>query len=284
MAIVEQTDATPSQREIREVNAGVYAFDRRAAVRTEPAELQQRPTGALPHRRRHLAPDGQTVHASHVDDSALVAGVTTASSWLSWPPNSTGGWWPLTSWLASPSSTRYLDRRRRHHRPRHRRVSPGYPAGPHQIGGCVVGPDTTLTDVAVGDGKFGGAYPRFVVVDWGWRAVGPFTCGPGTASWAPTASWARSSRSRTPPSAPAPVPDHVGDASTSASSNIGASSVFVNPRRYASGTAHHRRFARGRSPGPTPCSVAPVTIGDGVYTGAGSGGYFAGALAVSAGP
>ncbi len=44
-------------------------------------------------------------------------------------------------------------------------------------------PDTTLTGVAVGDSaSVKIAHPQFVVVDWGWPAVGPFTyLRPGTA-------------------------------------------------------------------------------------------------------
>src|SRR5271167_1854141 len=77
MAIVEQTDATPSQREIREVNAGVYAFDiaalRSALSRLSADNAQQELylTDVVSIVRQ----DGQVVQARHVDDSTLVAGV-----------------------------------------------------------------------------------------------------------------------------------------------------------------------------------------------------------------
>ncbi|OOK78716.1 bifunctional glmU domain protein [Mycobacterium kansasii] len=77
MAIVEQTDATPSQRGIREVNTGVYAFDitalRSALSRLSSDNAQQELylTDVIAILRR----DGHTVSARHVDDSALVAGV-----------------------------------------------------------------------------------------------------------------------------------------------------------------------------------------------------------------
>ncbi len=161
------------------------ARHRRAAVRTEPAELQQRPTGALPRRHRYLAPDGQTVHASHVDDGALVAGVNNRVR-PSWPPNSTGGWWPLTSWPASLSSTRLppgsTSTSPSHATPSFTRVPSCYRT---QIGGRCVGPDTTLTDVAVAT-VLGGAHPRLVVVDKMAPAVGPFTY-QARNRWAPTA-------------------------------------------------------------------------------------------------
>ncbi len=77
IAIVEQADATPSQQEIREVNAGVYAFDiaalRSALSRLSADNAQQELylTDVIAIVRQ----DGQVVQARHVDDSALVAGV-----------------------------------------------------------------------------------------------------------------------------------------------------------------------------------------------------------------
>ena len=76
-AIVEHADATASQREIREVNAGVYAFDT-AALRSAlnrlgsnnaQQELYLTDVIAI------LRGDGLAIGARHVDDSALVAGV-----------------------------------------------------------------------------------------------------------------------------------------------------------------------------------------------------------------
>src|ERR1700753_485815 len=77
IAIVEQADATPSQQEIREVNAGVYAFDiaalRSALSRLSADNAQQELylTDVISIVRQ----DGQAVQAKHVDDSSLVAGV-----------------------------------------------------------------------------------------------------------------------------------------------------------------------------------------------------------------
>jgi bifunctional UDP-N-acetylglucosamine pyrophosphorylase / glucosamine-1-phosphate N-acetyltransferase len=76
-AIVEQADATPSQQEIREVNAGVYAFDI-AALRSALSRLQADNSQQelyLTDVISIVRQDGQAVHARHIDDSALVAGV-----------------------------------------------------------------------------------------------------------------------------------------------------------------------------------------------------------------
>ena len=75
--IVEEADATPSQRAIREVNAGVYAFDIAALrsalsrLRSHNAQQELYLTDVISIVRQ----DGQVVHAKHVDDSTLVAGV-----------------------------------------------------------------------------------------------------------------------------------------------------------------------------------------------------------------
>src|ERR1700756_2164290 len=77
MAIVEHADAPPSQREIREVNAGVYAFDI-AALRSAVARLTSNNAQQelyLTDVVAILRGDGRSILAQHVDDSALVAGV-----------------------------------------------------------------------------------------------------------------------------------------------------------------------------------------------------------------
>ena len=77
IAIVEEADATPQQRAIREVNAGVYAFDI-TALRSGLAQLSADNAQAelyLTDVIAILRGDGRIVHAKHVDDAALVAGV-----------------------------------------------------------------------------------------------------------------------------------------------------------------------------------------------------------------
>ncbi|MGH3968116.1 MAG: NTP transferase domain-containing protein, partial [Mycobacterium sp.] len=77
IAIVEQADATVSQQQIREVNAGVYAFDiaslrsalTRLSADNAQHELYLTDVVAI------VRSDGQVVHARHVADSTLVAGV-----------------------------------------------------------------------------------------------------------------------------------------------------------------------------------------------------------------
>lgn len=77
IGIVEQADATESQRTICEVNTGVYAFDiadLRSALtrlRSDNAQHELYLTDVV----EILRQDHRTVRALHVDDSALVTGV-----------------------------------------------------------------------------------------------------------------------------------------------------------------------------------------------------------------
>ena len=128
IGIVEQADATPSQRAIREVNAGVYAFDIAALrsalsrLRRDNAQQELYLTDVISIVRR----DGRVVRAKHVDDTALVAGVNDRVQLAELAAELN------RRIVAAPSARRrddhrpghHLDRRRRDHRPRHRRSSP----------------------------------------------------------------------------------------------------------------------------------------------------------------
>ena len=77
---------------------------------------------------------------------------------------------------------------------------------------------------------------------------------------------------------------YVGDADVGDHSNIGASSVFVN---YDGETKRRTTIGSHVRTGSDTMFVAPVTVGDGAYTGAGTvvrEDVPPGALAVSAGP
>ena len=60
---------------------------------------------------------------------------------------------------------------------------------------------------------------------------------------------------------------YVGDATIGEASNIGASSVFVN---YDGVTKHHTTIGSHVRTGSDTMFIAPVTVGDGAYSGAGT--------------
>ena len=144
-----------SQGAIREVNAGVYAFDV-SALRSALTELtlQQRPARALPDRRDlHRAAATADRRAQHVTTAPWSPASTTACSLRA---RGRANRRIVATHHARGHRRRsghHLDRRRRHDRPRHRRPARTELLGPTQIGAALRRrPDTTLTDVTVGDG------------------------------------------------------------------------------------------------------------------------------------
>jgi bifunctional UDP-N-acetylglucosamine pyrophosphorylase / glucosamine-1-phosphate N-acetyltransferase len=292
MAIVEHADATPSQREIREVNAGVYAFDI-AALRSALSQLSSNNaqqelylTDVIAIVRR----DGRTVHAQHVDDSALVAGVNNrvqlaelgaelnrrivAAHQISGVTVVD----PTTTWIDVDVTIG-----------RDTVIHPGTQLlGRTQIGGrCVVGPDTTLTDVTVGDGASVVRTHGSSSSIGGGATVGPYTyLRPGTVLGADgkLGAFVETKNSTIGAGTKVPHLTYVGDADIGEHSNIGASSVFVN---YDGTTKRRTIIGSHVRTGSDTMFVAPVTVGDGAYTGAGTvvrADVPPGALAVSAGP
>src|ERR1700722_5718262 len=267
IGIVEQADATPSQQEIREVNAGVYAFDiaalRSALSRLSADNAQQELylTDVVSIVRQ----DGQVVQARHVDDSTLVAGVNNRVQLAELgaelnrrvvAAHQLAGVTivdPATTWIDVDVTIG-----------RDTVIHPGTQLlGGTRIGGrCTVGPDTTLTDVAVRDGT------SALIGDG--ATVGPFTyLRPGTVLGAEgkLGAFVETKNSTIGTGTKVPHLTYVGDADIGEHSNIGASSVFVN----YDGTSKQRTTVGSHvRTGSDTMFVAPVTVGDGAYTGAGT--------------
>lgn len=292
MAIVEQTDATPSQRGIREVNTGVYAFDiaalKSALSRLSSNNAQQELylTDVIAILRR----DGHTVSAQHIDDSAVVAGVNNRVQLAELgaelnrrivAAHQLAGVTvidPATTWIDVDVTIG-----------RDTVIHPGTQLlGRTQIGGhCTVGPDTTLNDVSVGDNATVCRTHGASATIGAGATVGPFTfLRPGTVLGAEGKLGAFVETKNATIGAGTKVPHltYVGDADIGEHSNIGASSVFVN---YDGTNKSRTTIGSHVRTGSDTMFVAPVTVGDGAYTGAGTvvrEDVPPGALAVSAGP
>ena len=266
---------------------------RRAALGAEPAALRQRPAGAVPDRRDldRARSDGHVVRAKHVDDTALVAGVNDRVQLAELgaelnrrivAAHQRAGVTivdPATTWIdvdvtigrdtvvhpgtqllgATRIGERLPDRPRHHADRRHRRRR-----APSVV-------RTHGSQSAIGDGA----------------AVGPFTyLRPGTVLGADGKLGAFVETKNATIGAGTKVPHltYVGDADIGEHSNIGASSVFVN---YDGETKSRTTIGSHVRTGSDTMFVAPVTVGDGAYTGAGTvvrEDVPPGALAVSAGP
>ena len=291
-AIVEQADATPSQRDICEVNAGVYTFDiaplRSALSRLSTDNVQQELylTDVVSIVRQ----SGQVVHAQHLDDSVLVAGVNdrVQLSQLGAELNrrivathQLAGVTvidPATTWIDIDVTIG-----------RDTVIQPGTQLlGRSRIGGhCTVGPDTTLTDVTVGDGaSVIRTHGASALIGDG-ATVGPFTyLRPGTVLGrdGKLGAFVEAKNCTIGTGTKVPHLTYVGDADIGEQSNIGASSVFVN---YDGESKRRSTIGSHVRTGSDTMFVAPVTVGDGAYTGAGTvvrNDVPPGALAVSAGP
>ncbi|MBI2697628.1 bifunctional UDP-N-acetylglucosamine diphosphorylase/glucosamine-1-phosphate N-acetyltransferase GlmU [Mycobacterium gordonae] len=292
MAIVEQTDATPSQRSIREVNTGVYAFDiaalRSALGRLSSNNAQQELylTDVIAILRR----DGHTVSARHIDDSAVVAGVNNRVQLAELgaelnrrivAAHQLAGITvidPATTWIDVDVTIG-----------RDTVIHPGTQLlGRTQIGAhCSVGPDSTLTDVTIGNNATVSRTHGSSATIGADATVGPFTfLRPGTVLGAEgkLGAFVETKNATIGTGTKVPHLTYVGDADIGEHSNIGASSVFVN---YDGTTKSRTTIGSHVRTGSDTMFVAPVTVGDGAYTGAGTvvrEDVPPGALAVSAGP
>jgi bifunctional UDP-N-acetylglucosamine pyrophosphorylase/glucosamine-1-phosphate N-acetyltransferase len=152
---------------------------------------------------------------------------------------------------------------------------------------CDIGPDTTLTDVSVGDGaSVIRTHGNDSVIGDG-ATVGPFAyLRPGTqlGSDGKLGAFVETKNAVIGTGTKVPHLTYVGDADIGEHTNIGASSVFVN---YDGESKSRTTIGSHVRTGSDNMFVAPVTIGDGAYTGAGTvvrEDVPPGSLAVSAGP
>ncbi len=273
--IVEQRDATDAQREITEINSGLYAFDvavlRRAlnAVGTDNVQGEKYLTDVLGIARG----EGLRVSAHLIQDLWQTEGVNdrVQLSRLGAELNRriVEGWMRAGVTVVDPSTT-WIDAD----------VRLGRDVTIHQqtqihgvstVGDNVVlGPDTTLTDVAIGDGAAVIRTHGSLSVIGAGALVGPFSyLRPGTELGAKgkIGTFVETKNAKIGAGSKVPHLTYVGDATIGEHSNIGASSVFVN---YDGVNKTHTTIGSHCRTGSDNMFVAPVTVGDGAYTGAGT--------------
>jgi bifunctional UDP-N-acetylglucosamine pyrophosphorylase/glucosamine-1-phosphate N-acetyltransferase len=136
--------------------------------------------------------------------------------------------------------------------------------------GATVGPDTTLAGCEVGAGaevvRTHGSGARIGAG----ASVGPFTyLRPGTSLGADgkIGAFVETKNARIGEGSKVPHLSYVGDATIGTGSNIGAATVFVN---YDGVSKHPTTVGDHVRIGSDTMLVAPVTVGDGAYTAAGS--------------
>ncbi|MEU9354706.1 bifunctional UDP-N-acetylglucosamine diphosphorylase/glucosamine-1-phosphate N-acetyltransferase GlmU [Streptomyces griseoloalbus] len=274
-AIVEHKDASEEQRAIREINSGVFAFDGALLadalkkVRTDNSQGEEyltdvlgilreaghRVGAALAGDHREIVGINNRVQLSQarriLNDrlltAAMLSGVTVVD--------------PATTWVDVAVTFE-----------RDVIVHPGTQLhGATHLGeGCEVGPNARLTDTRVGSGaRLDNTVAAGAEV--GPEAtVGPYAyLRPGTrlGRGGKIGTYVETKNASIGEGTKVPHLSYVGDATIGEFSNIGAASVFVN---YDGQDKHHTTVGSHCRTGSDNMFVAPVTIGDGAYTAAGS--------------
>ena len=273
--IVEHKDATDAQLEITEVNSGLYAFDAAvlrkalAQVGTDNAQGEKYLTDVLAIARA----EGLLVSAHLIQDLWQTEGVNDrvqlARLGAELNRRVVEGWMragvtvvdPATTWIDSDVTLG-----------RDVLIHPQTQIhGASTIGDDVVlGPDTTLTDVEIGNGASVIRTHGSLAVIGAGATVGPFAyLRPGTELGAKgkIGTFVETKNAQIGAGSKVPHLTYVGDATIGEQSNIGASSVFVN---YDGVNKSHTTIGSHCRTGSDNMFVAPVTVGDGAYTGAGT--------------
>jgi bifunctional UDP-N-acetylglucosamine pyrophosphorylase/glucosamine-1-phosphate N-acetyltransferase len=274
-AIVEERDCDDEQRRVTEFNAGIYAFDGAvlgdalSKISTDNAQGEEyltdvigilvgdgRPVGAFVapdvtetlgcNDRLELATLGRLLNDRVLAD-LMRSGVTVTD--------------PATTWIdvtveVAPDAM----------------LLPGIQLhGTTRIaGGATVGPDSTLADTVVESGATVIRTHSLGARVGPGATVGPFAyLRPGTdlGPDGKIGTFVETKNATIGAGSKVPHLSYVGDATIGEKSNIGAASVFVN---YDGVHKHHTTIGSHCRTGSDNMFVAPVTVGDGVYTGAGT--------------
>ncbi|MHA7133406.1 bifunctional UDP-N-acetylglucosamine diphosphorylase/glucosamine-1-phosphate N-acetyltransferase GlmU [Oerskovia turbata] len=291
LEIVEHKEATAEQREIREVNSSIYVFDagylRRglSGLGSDNSQGEVYLTDVVAAARA----DGGVVRALVAQDPMVVQGVNDRAQ-LSvlraelnrrlltrWMLDGVTVVDPATTWVDVDVDLGHDVT-----------LLPGTQLhGATTIGaGSTIGPDTTLTDMEVGAGATVVRTHGSLSVVGDGASVGPFAyLRPGTVLGADgkIGTFVETKNATIGTGSKVPHLSYVGDATIGEHTNIGAASVTVN---YDGVSKHRTVIGSHARTGADNMFVAPVTVGDGAYTAAGSvirRDVPAGALGVSGG-
>jgi bifunctional UDP-N-acetylglucosamine pyrophosphorylase / glucosamine-1-phosphate N-acetyltransferase len=275
LRIVEEKDATDDEKFIFEINSGVYAFDgeKLAAsignLTTANAQGELYLTDVI----GILKSAGESVAAIMIDDFTETLGVNDrvqlAESAAMLRDRINDQWMragvtiidPTTTWIdATAELSNDVT------------IHPGTALfGSTKVAtGAVIGPRTTLTDCLVKEGaSVLESIATQTVIGEG-ATVGPFTylrAGTQLGDATKAGAFVEMKNATVGTGSKVPHLSYVGDATIGEGSNIGAATIFVN---YDGVEKHHTTVGDQVRIGSDTMLVAPVTIGDGAYTAAGS--------------
>jgi bifunctional UDP-N-acetylglucosamine pyrophosphorylase/glucosamine-1-phosphate N-acetyltransferase len=273
--IVEEADATAQQRAIDEINSGCYAFDGALLadavkrVATDNAHGQEYLTDVVAIMRG----DGHPVGAVLAEDPAEIQGVNDrvqlAQAHMAYNRRLLEDWMRAGVTITDPAAT-WIDVDVTMapdaeilpgtHLEGHTTIGSGARVGP----GCLLRDTTVAEDATV-------LYAVCESSDIGPGAsVGPFArLRPGTriGPGAHIGTFVELKNASVGDGSKVPHLSYVGDADIGERSNIGAATVFVN---YDGAAKHHTTVGDYVRIGSDTMLVAPVSVGDGAFTAAGS--------------
>ncbi|WP_338320267.1 bifunctional UDP-N-acetylglucosamine diphosphorylase/glucosamine-1-phosphate N-acetyltransferase GlmU [Streptomyces lonarensis] len=274
-AIVEHKDADESQRAVREINSGVFAFDGRllaealGKLSTDNSQGEEYLTDVLGILRAEGHRVGAALAADHREiaginnrvqlaqarrtlndrllEQAMLAGVTVVD--------------PASTWIDVTVTVE-----------RDALVHPGTQllGTTHLAEGSEVGPNSRLTDTRVGQGARVDNTVATGAEIGAEATVGPFAyLRPGSrlGTSGKIGAFVETKNAAIGDGSKVPHLSYVGDATIGDHTNIGAASVFVN---YDGERKHHTTIGSHCRTGSDNMFIAPVNVADGAYTAAGS--------------
>jgi bifunctional UDP-N-acetylglucosamine pyrophosphorylase/glucosamine-1-phosphate N-acetyltransferase len=273
--IVEERDASAEQRRIREINAGIYAFDV-AALREALSKLSAdndqgeeyltdvfgllaavgRPVGVF------VAPDAvETLGCNDRAELARLRALLRDRVNEAWMRSGVSILDPATTWIdvtVSLEPDAEIDQNSQ------------LLGATSVAAGAVVGPDTTLIDTSVGEGAVVLRTHAIGAVIGPAATVGPFSyLRPGTrlARKAKVGGFVETKNAELGEGAKVPHLSYVGDASIGPKANIGAGTIFAN---YDGVKKSRTTIGEAAFVGSDTVLIAPVEVGPGAYVAAGS--------------
>lgn len=273
--VVEDRDAKDNERDIREINSGIYVFDAAtlrdglSELSTDNAQGELYLTDVIGYANRI----GRTVGAHLIDDPWQTQGVNDRYQ-LSVMAKELNrriliGWMKAGVTVIDPDTTWVSDTVD---------LAEDVTLWPNTIlrgatsvaEGATIGPDVLLTDVEVGsEARLRRCEASLSVIGEG-AEVGPYSyLRPGTKLGAhgKIGGFVETKNAVIGEGAKVPHLTYCGDAEVGDDANIGAGTIFAN---YDGVTKSHTRVGKATFIGSNSVLVAPVVIADGAYVAAGS--------------
>jgi bifunctional UDP-N-acetylglucosamine pyrophosphorylase/glucosamine-1-phosphate N-acetyltransferase len=273
--IVEQKDATPEELEVHEVNSGTYVFhleplrEKLALVGTHNAQGEKYVTDVI----GLLRAAGSEVDAMPVSENWIVGGINDrvqlAETARHLNRMIVRGWQLAGVTILDPETT-WIDLQATI--AEDVELLPGtILSGPTVIGrSAIIGPDTSLDACEIGEGATVRRTDATLAVIGAWASVGPFAyLRPGTylGAGGKIGTFVETKNSTIGKGSKVPHLSYIGDTTVGEESNVGAGTITAN---YDGVNKHKTIVGSHVRSGSHNVFVAPVTIGDGAYTGAGT--------------